>query len=142
MISKPLGITSSVFLVNELIYKKRYRYNMKYLKLYEEFDFSDGMGQKLSNYNETKGFDGKGFKEGIRVFIPQNVDSRVISYETEGGWVLKPDVAKKEQVSFFVINSDGKSLTCYDGSNQFSSIDKSDLLESFNMTFKTQCSVI
>lgn len=32
---------------------------MKYLKLYEEFDFSDGMGQKLSNYNETKGFDGK-----------------------------------------------------------------------------------
>ena len=112
---------------------------MKYLKLYEEFDFSEGMGQKLSHYNETKGFDGKGFKEGIRVFIPQNMDSRAVCYKTEGGWVLKSDVAKKEQVSFFVVSADGKQLTCYDGSNVFSSVDKSDLLESFNMRFKTSC---
>ena len=115
---------------------------MKYLKVFEEFDFSEGMGQKLSNYNETKGFDGKGFKYGIRVFIPQNMDSRTVCYQTEGGWVIKTDVAKKEKVSFFVVSSDGKQLTCYDGSNVFSSVDKSDLLESFNMTFKTQCSVI
>jgi hypothetical protein len=115
---------------------------MKYLKVFEEFDFSEGMGQKLSNYNETKGFDGKGFKDGIRVFIPQNMDSRAVCYKTEGGWVLKPEVSKKEEVSFFVISTDGKQLTCYDGSNVFSSVDKSDLLESFNMTFKTQCSVI
>lgn len=115
---------------------------MKYLKLYEEFDFSEGMGQKLSQYNETKGFDGKGFKDGIRVFIPQNMDSRTVCYKTEGGWVLTADVAKKEEVSFFVVSPDGKTLTCFDGSNQFSSVDKSDLLESFNMRFKTQCSVI
>lgn len=115
---------------------------MQHIKLYEEFDFSEGMGQKLSNYDETKGFDGKGFKDGIRVFIPQNMDSRTVCYKTEGGWVVKTDVAKKEEVSFFVVSPDGKQLTCYDGSNVFSSVDKSDLLESFNMRFKTKCSVI
>ena len=114
---------------------------MKHLKLYEEFDFSQGMDQNLSNYNETKGFDGKGFKGGIRVFIPQNVDSRVISFETEGGWSIKLDSPKQERVSFFVVSADGKTLTCYDGANQFSSMDKSDLLESFNMRFKTRCEV-
>jgi len=116
--------------------------NMRYLKIFEEFDFSEGMGQKLSNYNETKGFDGKGFKDGIRVFIPQNMDSRTVCNQTEGGWVLKTDVAKKEKVSFFVVSRDGKELTCLDGSNVFSSVEKSDLLESFNMRFKTNCVVI
>ena len=84
-------------------------------------------------------FDGKGFKDGIRVFIPQNMDSRTVCYQTEGGWVLHRNVAKKEEVSFFVVSPDGKELTCLDGSNIFSSVDKSDLLESFNMRFKTNC---
>ena len=115
---------------------------MKYIKLFEEFDFSEDMGQKLSNYNETKGFDGKGFKDGIRVFIPQNMDSRTVCYQTEGGWVLKSDAAKEEQVSFFVVSKDGKELTCLDGSNIFSSVNESDLLDSFNARFETNCVVI
>ena len=112
---------------------------LKYVKLFEEYDFSEGMGQKLSHYNETKGFDGKGFKDGIRVFIPQNMDSRTVCYQTEGGWVLKEGVSKKEEISFFVVSPDGKELTCLDGGDIFSSVDKSDLLESFNMRFKTNC---
>jgi hypothetical protein len=120
---------------------------MKYIKLFENFinedvDFSEGFGEKLRNYIETKGFNGKGFKQGIRVFVGQNTDSRCCSYETEGGWVISENEAKESKVSFFVITPDGKSLTCYDYGSIFSNGEKSTLLESFNSKFNTECEII
>ena len=113
---------------------------LKHIKLFEDIDFSEGFGEKLRNYIETKGYDGKGFKNAIRVFLPQNCDSRVISYKTEGGWVLNSDQGlKEEKVSFFVVSPDGKELTCKDYNNIFSSGDEETLLDTFNSKFKTSC---
>ena len=120
---------------------------LKYVKLFEEIDFSEGFGEKLRNYIETNRHedgriinDREKFQNGIRVFIPQNCDRRTISYKTEGGWVLHSDQElKKEKVSFFVVSPDGKLLTCKDYNNIFSSGDKSTLLETFNNKFKTSC---
>ena len=105
-------------------------------------DFN-ALRQDLSNFREPS--QSLKFNLGVRVFVPQNVDIRIIAYQNDSGlWNIFDDKTLREKgadFTFFVATNDGV-LICYNPTksqsvNSAIGFDEKEFLSIINQRFKT-----
>lgn len=97
----------------------------------------------MSNFREPS--QSLKFNLGVRVFVPQNVDIRIIAYQNDSGlWNIFDDKTLREKgadFTFFVATNDGV-LICYNPTksqsvNSAIGFDEKEFLSIINQRFKT-----
>ena len=78
------------------------------------------------------------FQTGGDLYYGQNVSLKDLFYKQNDQIYIRPTVAEKNHITFFIVSEDGKNLTCIDPDNRFTGKDKT-ILSTFNETHKTKC---